>query len=225
MILSFRPLTNPGLLRPLDAPRKPNRFRSSYNATLRLLDEELKLLDASDALAQLVLSDGDAALRLDGALRNDARVGHPGVVLTIVTPEHGTLVYPCDAFESRYLSDPPSWQVNLRAIALGLRDLRRLDDYGITARGQQYAGFRELGSGVALGAGMSRREAAELLAAASALGYGEEWISADALLTADADEIAGAYRDAARHYHPDVQGTGDADVMARLTEARDLLVS
>lgn len=225
MLLTFRPLAATDLLRPLSAARKPNRFRSSYNETLALLEDELDHLDASEAMAQLVLPDLNGALRLDGALRHDARVGHPGVVLTIVTPEHGTLVYPCDAFESRHSSDPPSWQVNLRAIALGLEKLRRLDDYGITARGQQYAGFRELGSGVALSAGMTRREAAELLAAASALGYGEEWISADALLTADADEIAVAYRDAARHYHPDVLVTGDADVMARLTEARDLLLS
>lgn len=53
---------------------------------------------------------------------------------------------------------------NLRAITLGLEKLRRLDEYGITARGQQYAGFRELGSGgTPLASGMTVREAVDVL--------------------------------------------------------------
>ena len=34
------------------------------------------------------------------------------------------------------------WQHNLRSIALGLEALRAVDRYGISRRGQQYAGFR-----------------------------------------------------------------------------------
>lgn len=223
MLLTFRPLAATDLLRPLSAPRKPNRFRSSYGDTLALLEEELDHLDASEAMAQLVLPDLNGALRLDGALRHDARVGHPGVVLTIVTPEHGTLVYPCDAFESRYSSDPPSWQVNLRAVALGLEKLRRLDDYGITARGQQYAGFRELGAGQALGAGMTRREAAVILLDAAGWTTGED--NVDRLLT-DSTALDPIYRTAAKRHHPDALGAaGDLTLFARLTEARDLLAA
>lgn len=228
MLLTFRPLAATDLLRPLSTPRKANRFRSTYNETLALLETELDHLDASEAMAQLVLPDLNGALRLDGALRHDARVGHPGVVLTIVTPAHGTLVYPCDAFESRHSSDPPSWQVNLRAIALGLEKLRRLDDYGITARGQQYAGFRELGAGQALGAGMTRQEAAELLVEHA--GWNGVRITLVGMVldngaTSDDNEgqAESAYRAAAKIHHPDAGG--DADLFARLTEARDLLVA
>lgn len=222
MLLTFRPLAATDLLRPLSAPRKPNRFRNRYDSTLALLEEELDHLEATEALAQLVLPDLNGALRLDGALRHDARVGHPGVVLTIVTPAHGTLVYPCDAFESRHSADPPSWQINLRAIALGLEKLRRLEDYGITSRGQQYAGFRELGAVQALGSGMTRHEAAELLVSTAYAGWILPPASADALLT-DRELVGDAYRAAAKEHHPDAGG--DAELFARLTEARDLLLS
>lgn len=36
------------------------------------------------------------------------------------------------------------WQINLRAIALGLEALRKLDRYGITSRGEQYTGWRAI---------------------------------------------------------------------------------
>jgi hypothetical protein len=35
-----------------------------------------------------------------------------------------------------------TWQDNLRAVALGLEALRRVERYGIAQRGEQYAGWR-----------------------------------------------------------------------------------
>lgn len=207
--------------------RKPNRFRTGYNDTLRALDEELRHLGATEATARVVLASGEADLRLDGALRAHAEVVHPGIVLTIVTRDHGTLVYPCDAFAGRYTSDPPDWQINLRAITLGLEKLRRLDEYGITARGQQYAGFRELGSGgTPLASGMTVREAVDVLldgagATNSPVYAGLQDLDRDAVLR-DAGVVDKLYREASRRLHPDRPG-GDAAAFARVTEARDLL--
>lgn len=48
--------------------------------------------------------------------------------------EQKRLVYATDA--CRY------WQHNVRSIALGLEALRAVDRYGISRRGEQYAGFR-----------------------------------------------------------------------------------
>jgi hypothetical protein len=41
----------------------------------------------------------------------------------------------------------PSWQDNLRAIALGLEALRKVERYGIANRGEQYAGWAQLTAG------------------------------------------------------------------------------
>ena len=43
-VLLFRHLTDPGtFFRPFDADRKPNRFRSTYNDTLRALAASIAL--------------------------------------------------------------------------------------------------------------------------------------------------------------------------------------
>jgi hypothetical protein len=68
--------------------------------------------------------------------RSDANPAHPGLILTFESREQGPLKFPCDTF--RY------WQDNLRAIALGMEALRRVDRYGITKRGEQYTGWRQI---------------------------------------------------------------------------------
>lgn len=197
MIITFRPLADLSVFT-IGVERKPNRFRASYRSTLDLLDTELDHLHTSEAWLQVVLDD-PAGVRLDGQLRANARVTHPGVVLTVVSRDHGTLVYPCDRFEGRWSNDPPDWQINLRAIALGLRDLRRLDDYGITTRGQQYAGFRELGTGTEVaGEQMTLDEAAKWLGDAAG------WQTSPD--PADPDGVKLAYREAAKRHHPDAGG-------------------
>lgn len=197
MILTFRPLTDASVF--TGGPRKPNRFRSSYTDTLGLLDTELGHLHATEAWLQVVLDDTDG-VRLDGQLRANAKVSHPGVVLTIISRDHGTLVYPCDRFAGQYSSDPPDWQTNLRAIALALRDLRRLEDYGIADRGQQYAGFRELGAGTEVaGEKMTMDQAAEWL------GNAAGWqIPPDC---GDPSVVKLAYHAAAKRHHPDAGGS------------------
>lgn len=223
MILTFRPLkVRPPSWKTADANRPYSPFSSTYKSTKGLLADELRHLGAVNAFVQVELSDPIRGVRQDGQLRSGAVAIHPGVILTIETRKHGTLVYPCDAYTGR--GGRPAWQENLRAIALGLKALRTVERYGIAGRGQQYAGFAELGSGMPMGSGegMTLERAAELLATEACRGFGDDWVTADTLIT-KRDHVAGAYRDAVRLHHPDVGG--DAEMFRLITEARDLLLA
>jgi hypothetical protein len=121
--------------------RRGNPFRAKFDQTLTLLDEELEHLGVSGAVAVRVVGDAND-VRRDGMMRARAQVRHPGVVLSFMA-ESGPLTFPCDTFAGRYLGDV-DWQINLRAIALGLEALRKLDRYGIAGRGEQYVGWRAI---------------------------------------------------------------------------------
>jgi hypothetical protein len=122
--------------------RKSNPFRAKFDDTLRLLADELDHLDVTGAVAVRVVAH-DADVRRDGMLRARAQVLHPGVAISFRSANAGDLTYPCDQFLARYYGEV-SWQVNLRAIALGLEALRKLDRYGIAGHGEQYAGWRAI---------------------------------------------------------------------------------
>lgn len=133
-------------LRPLTAwPHQDTRqrrsrhtFKAGWQDTLDLLRRELRHLQASNVVIGTGFREED--LRLDGMPRSGARdPGHPGIELSFDTPTHGRLVYATDTCQS--------WQHNVRSIALGLEALRAVDRYGITRRGEQYAGWRQLESG------------------------------------------------------------------------------
>lgn len=136
MKFTFRPLTlfPPEFHAP---PTFSNPFRAGYQDTLDLLMRELDKLQAREFVIEAGFREGD--IRLDGLPRADARVpSHPGVVVSFDS-KHGPLRYGTDAF--------PAWQANLRAIALGLEALRKVDRYGIGRRGEQYQGWRALPAG------------------------------------------------------------------------------
>src|SRR5690606_32992952 len=61
---------------------------------------------------------------------------HPGIEISFDS-EHGRLVYATDVCAF--------WQHNVRSIALGLEALRAVDRFGISQKGQQYAGWLQLG--------------------------------------------------------------------------------
>lgn len=115
------------------ARSQPNRFGAGWRETRRLLEHELDHLGAHEVVIELALGEGD--LRLDGWPYADARTAHPGVVLSFDS-RHGPLRYGTDAF--------PTWQANVRAIALGLEALRKVERYGIGKRGEQYVGWKAL---------------------------------------------------------------------------------
>lgn len=212
MQMTFRPIDRWD--RPETADRGYSPFRSTYAATLDLLDLELRQLDASQVILQVDATERDC--RRDGQLRTDAKVRSPRVILAFRSM-HGPLKYYCD----RYVK----WQDNLRAIALGLEALRRVERYGIGSRGEQYRGYIALPSGVALGPStMTPREAAELLVTTA----GHAW-RGDVPIESCTDDLLNdvevllpeVWKYAARIAHPD-QG-GDVEAFKRISLARDVL--
>lgn len=116
--------------------RTSSRFKASYQDTLDLLDRELFQIDARDVVLQAAFLLRD--IRRDGQLRAGAWPTHPGIILSCETAK-GPLQMPCDTFDN--------WQDNVRAIALSLESLRRVDRYGVTSNGEQYKGWTRLGNG------------------------------------------------------------------------------
>lgn len=186
-------------------------FTALYRQTLAQLQVELRALNARACFMSLDV--GERGVRNDGQLRADARPDHPGVILTIDSRQHGVLVYSTDRFRG--------WQDNLRGIVLGLEALRRVERYGISERGQQYAGFKELGTGIAMaGPSMTLERAAEFLVLHGE--WGDESAKPSELIGCDAGIIDAYYRHAAKSLHPDVRGDGAMFDLAR--RARDLLL-
>lgn len=227
MTVTFRPIKVwPDGWRDRDREHTASPFRATYQDTRTLLGHELDALDATAATLQVDCKPGD--VRRDGFMRADAKVGHPGCILTVETPAHGTLVYATDRFDARWRRQE-GWQVNLRAIALGMEALRKFERYGIADRGQQYAGYRELGSGTPMGpAKMTVEAAARFLIEHGEVTDCGEPASVGMILAAAGDRvgpgpevIAGYFRRAAKTLHPDAGG--DAALFARLAEARQLL--
>lgn len=107
---------------------------------MALLKRELRALSAKHVVIELAVS--EAELRLDGWPYADARPTHAGVVLSLES-KYGPLRYPCTRFDR--------WQDNVRAIALALEALRKVDRYGVTKRGEQYTGWKQLQAGAGEG--------------------------------------------------------------------------
>lgn len=216
MILSFRPIVHwPAGWDKAAPPRNGSPFSATYSQTLDLLERELTHLGAKDPILQVDADEKD--VRMDGQLRANALVGYPGVILSFITEDHGTLTYPCNAFAG-YANR--GWHANLRAIALGLEALRKVERYGIAERGQQYAGWKELGSGsIALGGdAMTVHEAAHYIGGFILQSMGTDWseeIDADPLFA------LALVRDAVKRSHPDVDG--NADVFHKVQVAREVL--
>jgi hypothetical protein len=134
----------PGALTP-SGQRQSSKFKthasgSSYRRvptalsdTTELLKRELKALGAKNAEMLIAMRPED--FRNDGYPRATAKAAHPGIILSFDSSV-GHLSYPCDTFTT--------WQDNLRAVALALEALRKVDRYGVTKNGQQYKGFLEL---------------------------------------------------------------------------------
>lgn len=134
MKVTFRPQTH---YPPEFSQRRLNSiFRAGWKDTLERLKFELRKLGAEEVVIEIAMEDKD--IRLDGWPRGRATARHPGVIVSFES-KHGPLRYGTDAF--------PSWEENIRAIALGLESLRRVDRYGIGSRGEQYRGWKALPSG------------------------------------------------------------------------------
>ncbi|MDF2751627.1 MAG: hypothetical protein K0S82_9 [Gaiellaceae bacterium] len=136
---------------PPDGPMPPalNRvpqFSASWSQTVELLARELRHLDAKGISIEL---DMEARMfRQDGLPRSDARSRSDAVRISF-TSRFGPLRYETGEFRASpyYRSSLAGWQNNLRAIALSLEALRKVDRYGVSKRGEQYRGWRALPTG------------------------------------------------------------------------------
>lgn len=214
----YRPIDAwPGDLTP-NNKRQCTRFKAKLSDTLDLLGDELGHLRVKEAVIQLALEPQD--LRRDGLPRAGSKPAHPGVIVSFES-KHGPLRYFTDAFKACYFNDGEGWHSNLRAIALGLSDLRRLDRYGIGKRGEAYAGWAQLPPGQSMGhpnGKMTVEEAARFLADAAYDGLSD---GRSLIGPAGQGFVAEAWRRAAKRHHPD--HGGDPAAFRRLTEARELL--
>lgn len=132
--LIFRPIDKwPREKTPAAERLSPYSFKASFESTLDLLQHELKMLYAHDAVVQAYFRPNQ--IRNDGWPFNAAAPSEPGLVLTFYI-DQDPFSYACDRYAL--------WLHNLRAIALSLEALRAVDRYGTTSRGEQYQGFKAL---------------------------------------------------------------------------------
>lgn len=146
--VTVRPIHNFG---PETPERRRSPFDSTFGATVALLSRELRALGAERIVLGLGLR--DSQIRSDGLPRADARVDDPRVQIAFTTAFGEPLVFNVDAFRD--------WRDNLRAIALGLESLRRVDRYGITRSGEQYRGWKALPMSTDPADGIQTREQAQ----------------------------------------------------------------
>lgn len=119
------------------APKSSVSFRVDWNQTMRNLGEEIERIKGRDVLIGIVA--GDDQFLLDGSIKANLKVRHPGAEVSFEVPGRGRLAFHTDAFSTL--------QANLRAISNGLEALRAVDRYGITTGNEQYAGFTALAPG------------------------------------------------------------------------------
>lgn len=133
---TFRPLASWPY--PDTRDRRGYPFKATWSATQYDLRRELINLGASDVLIAICMRAVD--IRRDGMPKESAIAFHPGVELSFDSDVQGRrLIYATDVCSH--------WQQNVRSIALGLEALRAVDRYGITRRGEQYAGFAAITAG------------------------------------------------------------------------------
>jgi hypothetical protein len=194
---AIRPLTD-GHLIPAEGLVSP--FLAPWASTLELVSRELEYLRAAHVVLEL------QTVTVRGVLGPLTTTG-PRVRLSFDS-RHGPLSYATGRFGTA--ADPLAWKWNVRAIALGLESLRRVDRYGITRNGEQYSGWLRLPSGEpAASAGV-------LLNLSGLVGLTATQV------VADPGTFRRVYQAAARRHDPDAGG--DVGTWARLQRARTVLL-
>ncbi len=161
----FQELRDLGVtFRPFDGPSPPQGGRSSpftalWSETVALLARELRHLDAKQVVVELGLDERD--LRVDGLPRANARMSTDAVRISFES-KWGPLRYETGEFTRTWYRSQSldGWQANLRAIALAMEALRKVDRYGVSKRGEQYRGWRALPTGTDPADAIATREQA-----------------------------------------------------------------
>jgi hypothetical protein len=162
--------------------QKSAPFRATYIKTLDLLEKELDYLFAKETLIQGHWRRED--IRNDGWPKSSARPSQSGLILTFQS-RGSSMSFPCDRFNA--------WEDNLRAIALSLEALRMIDRFGVTRNNEQYKGFAALPA-----ADPNQERTIAIAFFSKATGWSEDQVRSD---------LQGAYRLAARMFHPDSGGS------------------
>lgn len=206
---TFRPISTwPG---EQTQERQRSRFDSPWSKTLRLLARELEHIVKPGETPVLEVAVSESQIRQDGYPYANARPDHPGVILSLES-KWGPLRYPCDTFDD--------WQDNLRAIALALEALRKVDRYGVTKRGEQYAGWKALPPAGGSTVTMSVEDAAAVVASLAGRGNEPEVVRD---IIADPQWARAFYLQAAKLAHPDHGGTPGS--FSRLSDAKRRLAA
>jgi hypothetical protein len=137
-LVTFRPLERASS----QSGGRLSPFRAGWSDTVGLLADELRHHGARQVVLEVDIREKD--IRVDGLPRANAIAQSPIVILSFTAtqiPGKPQLRYEVGTFTD--------WRDNIRGIALGLRALRAVDRYGVTKRGEQYAGWKQLASGSA----------------------------------------------------------------------------
>jgi hypothetical protein len=184
--------------------RKHAPFTAYFGSTMELLGRELRALNAKLVVVQLAMNEAD--FRNDGLPRASARAFHPGVVLAFES-KWGPLKYSTDEFTD--------WLDNLRAIALSMEALRKVDRYGVSKRGEQYTGWKALPMSTDPAANIETEDQAWRVIADAA------GIPPDSSLLLNGISEDDAIKRAIKATHPDAGG--DPDEFRRVMAARKVL--
>lgn len=193
-----------------DKPRPggtPSRFDAPWEDTCSLLARELRHLNARSIVVELDLQERD--LRLDGLPRADARLASDAVRISFES-KWGPQRIETAEFTGTWGS--LGWQANLRAIALGLEALRKIDRYGISKRGEQYRGWRQIPQNVGDPTDKIVTTDDALEVVSRALGSVGDAVERD---------VRDAVRRAIRATHPDTGG--DATEFRKVMKAKEVL--
>lgn len=126
--------------RPIEVQYEPAPFRAKWGQTVELLADELRAHGAERTVLEVDFREQD--LRLDGLPRAGRPARSPGIVLSFRAV--GVSGTPSLRYE---VGTYAAFEDNVRGVALALRALRAVDRYGVTKKGEQYAGWRALAAG------------------------------------------------------------------------------
>jgi hypothetical protein len=173
--------------------RQESNFYSKWTDTLNLLERETRMLGAlRDSVTVATYHPAEAITR-SGAIRVGSKLPpKPGVIVSFEVNNKGQrrkMQYECDRFRH--------WEDNVRAIALALEALRKVDRYGVGRAGAQYQGYLALPPAF-VGSGMTLDDAWATLARFSEFSVEE--------LQGVGTRIRDAYRQASMRTHPDRGG-------------------
>jgi len=187
-------------------------FETRFSETTKLLEREIGHLKPRVGSVIISTFHRPSEIRKDGMLRAETRMpDYPGVIVEFDSNDtkqkrYVKIQFVCDKFKD--------WKANVRAIALGMEALRKVERYGITSAQEQYEGFKAkaLPPRVVLGESMNFADAQSFIVHKAGVPEGR---------INDGQQLDMFFRQAAIFCHPDKGGSHDD--MAKLNIARDTL--